>query len=180
VSLVAADGDAPLTTCSRRSDRRPPRLRQLRMSLFHSTALQLPGARWSVLNTSLNASVSGTGGAGACYGSAAEPLNESDRASSMAGRRRRPGVRESGEHMPWWDVVKAEQGEMALRVSQHELLPLSGGHCLVIVAPAVYAPEFNTSTRRLGVSKKVFRARRHGAMGSSIRVENLVHWKALE
>ena len=79
--------------------------------------------------------------------------------------------------MPWQEVLQAEHRERMLRFNRHHLLPLSGGSCLVVVAPAVYAPEFNTTIRRLGVSKKVFRA--HRMTGShETKVENLVHWTA--
>ena len=83
-----------------------------------------------------------------------------------------PGARDSGELDPGW--LDSRQAERALRMTRHELLPVGGRQCLVVVAPSIHAPEFNsTSVRRLGFSKKAFRAR---DSDRSPRIEKLVHW----
>ena len=147
----------------------------MRNSLLHSIALQLPGAKWSLLNTSLNSS---TSGAGACW--LPVPPQRTDTVTRTPGRPHHPGVRESGELLPRHEASEAEARESAFRSLRQQLLPISGEHCLVVVAPAVHAPEFNVSLRGrlgypgLGLSKKAFRARR--ATGNDLRVEHLVHW----
>ena len=146
-------------------------LTELRLSMFHSVALQLPGAGWAVRPTSLNAS---TTGMGACFEPRSPPLEASEKAKRMRELKLMPGVRNSGERIEWREVWQAKAREVTLRFIRHRLFPLSGEQCLTIAAPVKHAQMFNRSMHRaFGMHAK--RSGAHKALKREIN-RQLVHW----
>ena len=112
--------------------------------MFHAIALQLPGSRW-VLHNTTDRSVTG---AGACFETGVRPMNASEKWRRMERMTLEPGVRASGEPIPWREAWQAQAREMTLRFLHHRQFPISGGQCLTIVAPAEHALDFSRSLHR--------------------------------